>query len=425
MKNKKALREKKTYSLLSVYVFGTAIAVLSTLISFAVSRGELVSSFFFCDSFDTGMDFFNSLVESSTRDPYVQYDTMYPPLANLIFYGLSLFVEPVLKSTWGFNHHAVVEMRNTWCDLRTHQTTFLLFASFFIVTLVGLLYLIEYIEQGSGHEKLFAVSCCLSYGVLYGFERGNIILFVLLLTLFFLEFYESPNPILREASLIALAIAAGIKLYPATFGILLLIRRKWWTAARTVLYGMLAFVLPALFFGGVSGINEFIRCFFLFGNDQSSWYWSIGIDRILVVFFRCLEILGYNISHRTMLAVVAKFFIVLLYLTSAMAAKEKWRQCLYLALLLLFIQTSYSYTLVFLLPAFIFLCGEKEKKRWIPEFLCMMAMLLPIPVTTIQFGLTTANVIDICCMTMLTIVTVFRQIQNITERKEKNEIMDE
>ena len=401
----------------TVYICATIVALLCTLLSFFLSKDALVSSFFFWDTVDTGMDFFNSLAEASTKDPYVQYDTLYPPLANLLFYGMSLLVDPILKNVWGINHQTVIEMRNTWSDLRTHQTPLMLYVLFFLVTLIGLLYLIEYLARGTGKAKLFAVSCCFSYGALYGLERGNIILLVLFLTLFYLEFFESENPALREAALIALALAAGIKLYPAIFGLLLLKKEKWWTAARTVCYGILAFVLPAFAFGGFSGIREFIRCFFMFGSNESALYWSIGMDRILGILFRGLELLGISCTHRTALSLLAKLFVLLLYLTAAMAEKEKWRQCLYLGVLLLLMQTSYSYTLVFLLPALIFLCAEPNKEKWIPEFLCLMGLLLPLPVATVQFGLSSANVLDICCMGALTLITVIRQIQKFMERK--------
>lgn len=422
MKRRDATKEiESRWDATAVYICATIAAVLCTLLSFLLSRGELVSSFFFCDTVDTGMDFFNSLVEASTRDPYVQYDTLYPPLANLLFYGMSLFVEPILKNIWGFNHQSVIEMRNTWGDLRTHQTPLILYVLFFLVTMIALLYLIEYLAGGTGKAKLFAVSCCFNYGALYGLERGNIILLVLFLTLFYLEFFESENPILRELALIALALAAGIKLYPAVFGILLLKKEKWWTAARTVCYGILAFVLPVFAFGGLSGIREFMRCFVKFGSNESALYWSIGMDRILGILFRGLEMLGIVVTHRAALSMLSKLFVVLLYLTATMDEKDKWRQCLYLGVLLLLMQTSYSYTVMFLLPSLIFLCAEPSKKQWVPEFLCLMGLLLPLPVATIQFGLSTANVLDICCMAALTLITIIRQIQKFMERNVKND----
>ena len=83
------------------------------LIAGTVSSGDSFFTNFGADARDTGMDFFNSLAEAASGEPYTQFKTLYPPLANLLFFLLGKSVPEDVSSKWASTHGAVVAMRGT------------------------------------------------------------------------------------------------------------------------------------------------------------------------------------------------------------------------------------------------------------------------------------------------------------------------
>ena len=57
------------------------------------------------------------------------------------------------------------------------------------------------------------------------------------------------------------SLAAGFKLYSALFGLLWIKERKYKDTLRLLLYGVLAFFAPFVFFGGINGIIDYIGTF--------------------------------------------------------------------------------------------------------------------------------------------------------------------
>jgi len=221
--------------------------------------GELRSFFwYYHDNIDdTGMDFYNSMIYVRGRTPYTKFDTLYPPLANLFYWLLYKTVPKSYSSGWPDTFMGALRNRRTKTDLRVVQSTTVLFLVF-IVVCVFLIYLLAmYYEPGKKRATILAFDLLTAFGTLYAFERGNIILLAVLLTTFFIFGRKSENKIVRELSYIALALAAGLKLYPAVFGILLIRDKNIKGAVRTVIYGILAFFLPFVFFEGVEGIKIF------------------------------------------------------------------------------------------------------------------------------------------------------------------------
>ena len=95
----KLIKTKNAYICLSLITLAAATLAL------LISNGSLFQVFFFMDPDDTGMDFFNSIVETATRRPYEQYGVLYPPLANLFFYLLALFIPNDIKAGWPESTH--------------------------------------------------------------------------------------------------------------------------------------------------------------------------------------------------------------------------------------------------------------------------------------------------------------------------------
>ena len=71
---------------MQIYCWATVACLAVLLLALLASRGALLHRFFFYDVTDIGMDFFHSIEYMRGRMPYGQFDTLYPPLANLFFY---------------------------------------------------------------------------------------------------------------------------------------------------------------------------------------------------------------------------------------------------------------------------------------------------------------------------------------------------
>lgn len=109
--------------------------------------------------------------------PYGQFDTLYPPLANLFFYVLYLLVPKTQSATWTESFISSLNMKGTERDLRLQQATMMLFIVFVIVVVLGIVSMTERLTRScGGWKKLLAFCAVFSYGVLYGLERGNILL---------------------------------------------------------------------------------------------------------------------------------------------------------------------------------------------------------------------------------------------------------
>jgi hypothetical protein len=75
---------------------------------------------------------------------------------------------------------------------------------------------------------------------------GNKLGLCALLSAFFIFNYKHQEKLIRESALIALALAAGLKIYPAFLGLLVLYEKDCRAVLRLVLYGVLAFIIPLL-----------------------------------------------------------------------------------------------------------------------------------------------------------------------------------
>lgn len=77
---------------ISVFSVTGIFAMCVLACCFLFSHGELIEHYFFYDTRDTGMDFFHSLEYVRGMAPYALFNTLYPPLANLLFYVLYMVI---------------------------------------------------------------------------------------------------------------------------------------------------------------------------------------------------------------------------------------------------------------------------------------------------------------------------------------------
>lgn len=342
------------------------------------SRGKLFSSFLHFDQIDTGMDFFNSYAETAGGVPYSKYGTLYPPLANVLFYTLQFLMPKSVSNHWANTHNGIVGMRGTGWDLRVRQEAMFPFILFCVISAVILCFLIERIETGHvKYPQAFSFACLLSYGTQFAFERGNIIIISLVLSVIFVQYHNSNNKIIAELSLIALAIAAGLKIYPAMFGIVLLCECQWKKAFRTVVYGVICFILPFFIFEGVDAILIFFNVLFKYTEEGLSYF---GVNAFLRYAFKVYSLMfGSEFEYKQIVSLVLRIIIICCLVYPILKDKRENRFWLSLVLLTVLFQSSVGYTLCyFIIPFLLFINHDDIISRTnITEFIFYMIIFVP------------------------------------------------
>lgn len=325
---------------------------------FMMAKGDTLQRELFIDKCQIFIsDFTNVILYSADRDPYGSDlngagEHAYLPLAYIITYCFSAFSDPAAGHTMWKNPQLMV--------------CILIFFSFF----TGVLFVQLYdIKKGSKAERFLTASLMILSGVyMFSLERGNLILLALILTICFLQGYQSRNPLIRELSFLALACAAALKIFPALFGILLIYEKRFKDAIRLILYGIAVCILPFLFFrGGFSNIPTFI-----YNVDRNLLKYNhsnFGIDRLLMDYPHLIREFG------KMLARILAF--LLLFIAPFW---KKWKTILALVLVMIVLPShSELYNLLFMFPVWILFLNDTEHESTdIFYFVCSLFMFIPL-----------------------------------------------
>ncbi len=401
---KKINTEEKTttLSLVKFFIIFFIVSLFICIILAAMTGGDswklqLFHSNGYTDMF---MDFFNSIRDGGSSNVYTERNNIYPPLCVLVFRIISKLINPELVSS-PFNLRT---------SLQYDEMCIMIYFLFAIICIISLVRLIEsYVNlKQNGKFKLQAsilsFMMIVSFPVMFCIERGNILILSVILSMFFCFFKDSHNPLVRELSYIALAVAAGIKLYPAIFGLTLIIEKKYKEAARTILYGLIIVIGPIAFFieefntsgstaasissllqinsasmadsGTSSAIMKIINNLISFATKKKS---SLNFSSVSIQNF----IFMLRLDNGSTIAKIVCGITEIIALISAFITKTEWKKIFLISYLMLNIPSaSSSYALSFLLiPFFIFLFGTTERK-YSDKFhiVCFSLLLTPLPV---------------------------------------------
>lgn len=371
------------YSFVFLMIFG----VIFTISALFVSHGQLFSQIFFGDKLDTGMDFFHSIEYTRGKAPYELFRTLYPPLANLFFYLLYCMVPLEQSRLWADSFSDGIAARGTAIDLRVWQATMLMFMIFIIVVVVMMLIIVWRYLENKQAGVLVGASMVFSYGVLYALERGNIIIVSVLFSMIFILFKDSKNKVVAELALLSLAIAAGLKLYPAFFGIVLLYDKQYKKAVRTVLYGISMFVIPFFAFEeGIFGMGKFFQILLSWSGKGAFSAHGYSVDKICSLILICVEkITNCGLQEEFWMGILpwVNRIIAVLLLIAGFYMKKKWEKVLAPCLALITFQSQGTYILAFLLiPLLVMIKEEKiisEKNVLVYTALVVSQIILPLP----------------------------------------------
>lgn len=398
--NPQDMNRKMTLFFISFF----AINSLILLIFCMATQGNSLSWILFSGgkTQDQFMDFLNSIRDSAQRDVYNGRGSIYPPLSVLYFRFIALFIDNDIVGLSFRNR------RTIWSDQRS-----MLMVVFFISSSMLIINKMISKKFTNKTNRLFAeilsAQLIFSYPMLYAIERGNIIILTMMTSMFFFFYRNSENKVLKELSYIMLAVSAGLKYYPAVFGLILIREKKFKDALRLMLYGISAIaiplvlikyfdtkaiesaaalanvqtgsvgVLPAKIGTGSQGsfVSSMIKNLVRFFNKKSSGFNASSVSIYNFAYF-------FKNTNKAFANTMSTFLLwtsEILALISFFIVKKEWERVFLLCYLIINIPAASSvYSLIFLIIPLVMFILEPNKKKSDWFFLILFAFLLtPIP----------------------------------------------
>lgn len=336
-----------------IFIATMVISIVSFL-TICCIKGEVFYSFYFYKSGeDIFMDFFNSVRDASQgMECYSERGVIYPPLANLFYLFCSRFATDV-------SNNALSENK---LDIYTDVSSMMMFF-YSTVALVVILVatLTRYQKNGRSLKFVLIFFSVFNAPFFYLFERGNIVLAAYVFTMIFVFYFDNEDKKIRIIAIIALVLAAGIKLYPAVFGLLLLTNKQYKTAVKAAIGGIMTVIIPSLFFGSDYGALYWIKNIIRFSSDKNASNSFIGVNSVKSIYYIIMTIfhrIGELSPIINLIFVVVPVFICLL---AIFVLPKKWQKVFAVVIMMLNIPgCSGHYSLVFLLIPMLMMMFEKQ-----------------------------------------------------------------
>ncbi len=370
--NKKSVN--KDFALLYVsLVFAGIIALLAVA---AIWKGSYWPYFFWQDSMDSCMDFFNSLEECDGDDIYERYNPVYPFPVSAMLKATLIIVDDKALSGLPSDHPSVVGRRRTWRDPRTFQSMVIAFGIWFIPYLVLTPCLIAYkFRQHGAVSYLMGIASVLSYGSLCALERGNIVCICAMLSTAFLFGYDSDRPWVRAISVVCLALSFEIKLYPCLYGLILIDNKKYKEVTAAAALGLTIFFGSTIPFGGLKILPLYLKTLLTFGsgeNDAVIYRYGIrGVSEHFSKYF-----LGRSLPHAGTVSPVLLLGCSMILIIAFCAHSRRWQKLFSITLLMVLLQgESTDYTLCFFTPVLLLMIYDEG---YLPKRLSVIHLYLTI-----------------------------------------------
>lgn len=352
----------------TLYIILTITFLLSAILILILSNGSLFRLFFFSDQDDSLMDFFNSLIEVHTKKPYSEFGILYPPLANCYFFFLQLFIPTNIKEIWPKNHKDTLYLVGTSKDIRLNQNCMIVFLLSFLLFIFLFAILVKKILKEQSNILIFCL--IFSHAMLQIIDRGNVIIISFVFTLIFYLNHENSNKLIKELSLISLAISFGFKLYPAFFGIILFKKKQYKEAFRTILYGIILTFIPMMLLDGFSGFSLWINNVFHFSSDPYSR--TENYFRIVFILI-CVIVLLVDVfftNYERIISLKESQFIMIIC----------W-------LMIIICGDTESYSLIFVILPFLLFCNEEVclNRYNITEYIVYLCCILPMGINKLEY----------------------------------------
>lgn len=300
------------------------------------------TSIFFKHGKDLFMDFFNSVRDVfQGTGAYTQRRVIYPPMANLIFLIFQKLIPDEYSAT-SFNE------RYQWVNYPAAILSCMVF-----VCLCVLLFIIAFncmLPKCNKKKALIMFFIVMNVPMLFMIARANILILAIAALAVYAFTYDSESKLSRELGLLALAFSFSLKLYPAVFGIFLLIDKRYKETVRCIIYALLFLLLPSLFFGGPICIVWMIENIFSFSSRTTGWAY----------FSEFLHI--PELTLKIILFMVLILSVVCLIISSCIK-KVRWKRLLFVCTILMCVPSIHAlYAWEFLLIPLIMFCSSAKLK---------------------------------------------------------------
>ena len=366
------------YIVLALNAIAVSFSVCHTMLLYFDGDSAYKQTLFFqnlhlvANSHDTFMDFFNSIQYG--KRPYTR-GVIYPPLANVMFAFFGNIIPHSIRDymgtlLWRFTSWGIIS-----------------FSLYSLMTAFVCAVAISTVKYLTIKEKWYlSVMLLFTEPFLFCLERGNCVVLAVAFTLIFINNYDSENKTWRIISIVSLAIAAGIKIYPAIFGFLLIRHKKWKMVGITIATGIAFMFLPMLLFDADNRnvtlwINNIINCSNEFKNI--GYGFKLNLSNTLSALS---DLTNINFeSFSTYLSII----ILLLNCVIVIFSKkiEEWQAITLLSLIVILIPSfSWTYTMLFiLLPLFKFL-STRHFNQYIYIYITLFVLCLIVVPFADQFG---------------------------------------
>ncbi len=335
---------------------------------------------FWLDGGDWFMDFFNVNGFVKDMDPYIGEKSSYPPLVLLIAKLFSLCADYSIGS------------KLTRVTVGGIISLLFFLGIFFSVSLVLLRKVCK--KHGIPLWGTFAIfaGIFVSAPNFFAVNRSNYLLLALMFSAIFIVYYKDERRWVRELSYVALAVAVGIKLYPAAFALLLLRDKRFLDFAKVAVYSICLIIFPFFAFEGgfVKNIKSFCKNLFNWAvsskiyadNFSNAYSTDISVKNQFVIL--CTRLTGkepWTLSsgaQNTGLAFSVLITVALVVVT--LLSKSGWRRLSAVGLIItLFPSVSGFYSVTFMfIPFTAFLINEETDKRKIAYWIFYFILLCPV-----------------------------------------------
>ncbi len=411
-------KEDKTFFVKLFFII-IALTGAFALLKALLTDGATNKFFAFPDTNDALMDFFHSVYDSSFKNPYKSRGVIYPPLTYLFYSVFARALPTEIINAGGM-------------AIRTYShaiTYYMLFFSLQIITLAYQIGILSSLDKPC--RNLLCISVIFSAPMFFCMERGNLILLTLICLLEFFILKDDPSPKKRELALICLAIAANIKIYPAVFGLLLLTEKKYKSAIRCAFYGVILFIVPFFFTGGLSSIRLLIENIANTGNNFAlSYGQKVDVANLFGYFhfktdWMLFELLG---KFGNILMFLCLIFVLI-------TVKKSWQRATCLSLACILVPTfSWMYSLIYLIIPLLLFFKEEKKINKINSifFLLFSACFIYYPINileifpflktglnsipNLQYEVTLWNLSASAVMVIMTLLLVLCGIKNLRKK---------
>ncbi len=331
-------------------------------------------------------------------------DPCFPPLAYL-FYHFMYRINPVSEA-------------GGRVDIMAYPYNMFLFIVYTIVTVLLFAYSIQAYNDSQKTKSSNGKNMLLTMVILFSvpfmgsaIERGNAVFLVCALLLFAMAFRDSESKVKRELALILIAVAANFKLYPAVLGLLYIKEKRYKEAFRLILYGGLMFVLPFVFFNGISGIKDYLVIMYLMEGrsiERLTTVRGVVTSLYMAIGGEAAKWTGHAAGR-----VVENIYLILA-LFGFWVSKDKWKSLfLLISPMVVYVSSAYRYTVIYLFLALICLLAHMRddqdtisqgENRMNYLYAALFGLIFTVPIWAI--GLELETYLYVCVYVLLLVVMI-------------------